>query len=168
MNFLAVGLALSLTAVPVAASAQVRGNPRPVQIPYEEGAPVPPGARVVHRARAGMISAGASVFGTVWLFSAMLGTVGSSQRAGVAAWMSVPIVGPFIYASTATGVSGLGGTMLALDGVLQGAGLVVLIVGATHPVPFLTYDRAAASAPRWMLAPGFAGGGPGASLHVIF
>ncbi len=168
MNFLGPALALSLSLLPAAASAQMRGaSPQPVQVPYEEGTLVPPGARVVNRARAGMIVSGASVFGTLWLFSAMLGTVGSSQPLDTAVWMSVPIVGPFVYASRADGVSETGAFLLTVDGVLQGAALVMLIAGATHPVPFLSYDRAASSAPRWTLTPGFAGG-PGASLRVTF
>ena len=56
---------------------------RPVVIPYEEGTPVPPGARLVTRSWVGLIVAGSTLFGSLWLLTAMAGTLasgGSSSR----------------------------------------------------------------------------------------
>lgn len=184
MKAVTVALVLSVAMLPAAATAQVlpespaseptasappasrEPSSRPSLVPYEEGAAVPPGARVVTQARFGLIAAGASIFGVNYFVSALLGTVLSIGRAEAAPWLLAPVVGPFAYVANRD-ASSFGTTWLIADGVLQGAGLVVLIVGIANPARFLAHDRAAANAPRWSLTPGFAGG-TGASLRVTF
>ncbi len=175
-------LSLSLAMLPSVGSAQF-GNgvplaplvdgrrPRPPSnalIPYEEGTPVPPGMRVVTRNRAGLIAAGASIFGTTYFVTSIAGTlIAGSGRRPEGAWLFAPVIGPWVYAASGEGISSAGAFWLAMDGLLQGAGLAMLLGGALNPVRGLTYARSDENAPRWTLTPGFAGG-PGASLHVTF
>lgn len=177
-----VALSLSLAALPSAGDAQVGHGvplaplvngrrPRPPSnalIPYEEGTPVPPGMRVATRVRAGLIAAGASIVGTTYLVTTVAGSaIATAADRPDAAWLFAPVVGPWVYAASGEGVSGLGAFWLAVDGLLQGAGLAMLLGGALNPVRGLAYAGVEATGPRWTVAPGFAGG-PGASLDVTF
>ncbi len=187
-----VAFALSVATVPLSAGAQTQDPPppppppmqpwrayvppayqsarppRPVLIPYEEGTPVPPGARIVTRPRLGLIITGASIFGSVWLLTAMAGTlVSSSGSRDEGLWLALPVIGPFVYAAASDRVSSAGAFWLVFDGLVQGGALTMLVVGATNPGRYVAYDQVVARAPRWMLTPGFAGG-PGASLRVTF
>lgn len=144
-----------------------RPPPRPAFVPYEEGDPIPPGARVVTRMRVGLITAGASIFGTFYFASALVGSLIGNSRDREGSWLFVPVVGPFAYAASLDDPSHSETAWMIVYGVIQGGGLAMLLGGALNPVRSLTYDRAAGSAPRWTLTPGFAGG-PGASLHVTF
>jgi hypothetical protein len=103
---------------------------------WEEGEPIPQGYHLATRARTGMIVAGAVTFGTLYLISLLVASVGSdvaSANGGsnqVAA-LYVPGIGPFIQmfnSSTATG-----NVVLAIDGLAQTAGLAMLIYGITTP-----------------------------------
>jgi hypothetical protein len=142
---------------------------QPQLIPYDGGA-VPPGARVVTRARSGFIAGGASLFGSAWALSLIFGTAGlGSSRDDGRAWLALPVLGPLIAGGAMGGTSSQGWTVLILDTVAQGAGLAMLIYGALNPARYLVYDgqRPTASRVQWTVAPGHAGG-PGATLAMRF
>ncbi len=145
---------------------------RPVLVPYEEGSPVPPGARLVTRPRIGLVVAGSTIFGSLWLLTAMAGTLASSDssyRSGSQPelWLVLPVLGPFAYMAAEDRVSTAVGFWLALDGLAQGAGLAMLIAGIVRPAQYVAYDRVAAVRPTWSISPGFAGM-PGASFRATF
>lgn len=144
---------------------------RPVLVPYEEGTPVPPNARLVTRPRVGLIVAGSTIFGSLWLLTAMAGTLASEgssySRSQPELWLVLPVFGPFAYLAAEDRVSTTVGFWLALDGLAQGAGLAMLIAGVVRPGQYLAYDHVAARPPSWMVSPGFAGG-PGASFRMTF
>ena len=145
---------------------------RPVLVPYEEGTQVPPGARLVTRPRGGLIVAGSTIFGTLWLTTAMFGTLfseGAGYRSGSQPelWLVLPVLGPFAYMLAEDNVSTAAGFWLAFDGLAQGAGLAMLIAGIARPGQYVAYDRVAAARPTWMISPGFAGM-PGASFRTTF
>ncbi len=143
---------------------------RPVLVPYEEGSPVPPGARLVTRPRVGLIVAGSVIFGTLWLTTAMFGTLfseGHRSSSQPELWLVLPVLGPLAYMAAEDRVSTAAGFWLTLDALAQGAGLAMLIVGVVRPGQYVAYDRVAAVRPTWMVAPGFAGM-PGASFRMTF
>lgn len=152
----------------------VYGAPMMMQapmIPYD-GGDVPPGARVVTRARTGLISGGAAMFGSAWLTSLIVGTAGGSSRTEDGwGWLAVPVIGPLIAGGTIRGVSSSGWTVLIVDTLLQAGGLAMFIHGLTHPAQFLTYDAprptASRAGVRWTFAPGHSAG-PGATFALRF
>lgn len=149
-------------------------TPRPRDIPYEDGMPVPPGARIVSRPRFGLFIAGLSVFGTLWLTSSVAGglvSIFSFSSDNDALWMTLPVAGPFVY--LATGDTRLGEVFPVLMGVGQLAGLALTIVGTVSRQRYLRFDQTAVMTPRWSFLPMTtvgAGGalGYGASVGVRF
>ncbi len=142
---------------------------RPRYIPYEEGTPVPPGARVVTRPRVGLIAGGAGTLGGMWLLSSLIGAVivdaGSRDESGY--WMMIPVVGPFAFAAATDDLPGVGWFGLTMLGVAQVAGATMLVVGLANPGRYLAYDGVARARPRWNLSPG-APGGYGATFSLSF
>jgi hypothetical protein len=134
---------------------------RPSAVPYQEGAPVPPGYHVESRVRKGLLWSGSIVFGVSYLLS--LGPV--SNPGGE--WVFVPIAGPALYAShrkceecvddiatpiyvmTFTAGQVVGATLLASAFLAQKQWLVADEPYAAAPRPTLTVlpsvDRTSAS-----------------------
>lgn len=156
------------------AQPMIYGAPMMMQaplIPYD-GGPVPAGARVVTRARTGLISGGAAMFGSAWLTSLVVGTAGNSSRGENGwGWLAVPVIGPLIAGGTIRDVSSSGWTVLIVDTLLQAGGLAMFIHGITHPAQFLSYDAprptASRTGPRWTLTPGHSAG-PGGTFALQF
>lgn len=138
--------------------------------PYE-GGPVPPGMTVRSRARTGLISAGAAIFGVPWITSLIVATAADrgSGSDGLG-WLAVPAIGPLI-AGGVNGASTTGWTVLMLDALLQSGGLVLFFYGITHPTQYLvpTAPQVMGARPRmrWAIAPGTASG-PGATFSLTF
>lgn len=145
---------------------------RPMLIPYD-GGPVPAGARVVTRARTGLIAGGASMFGGAWGTSVLIGLAASASRssgddAQALQWLMLPGLGPIIAGAAMRNVSSGGWMVLFLDAMLQGGGLAMLIYGIRNPAQYLSYDaQASRGGVRWAVAPGTAAG-PGATLALSF
>ncbi|MBW2528144.1 MAG: hypothetical protein JRI23_28450 [Deltaproteobacteria bacterium] len=112
----------------------------PKPIPYREGDAVPDGYRLESTPRYGLVAAGATVLGATWLISAITaisldneGSVDDDPNFDdMYTPMLVPVVGPFITIGTAD-ASGTGAGILALDGVVQCAGLAMFIAGFAAP-----------------------------------
>jgi hypothetical protein len=117
-----------------------------MELPYEEGEPIPTGYRVVKQSRRGLVIAGSIVGGIGYGF-AVLGATGDdfNHKSGA---LLVPVLGPWLmmalggakdeacnsnYTYDNCGSrSGLR-TALVLDGMMQAAGAAMLIVGIAVP-----------------------------------
>jgi len=102
---------------------------------WEEGEPVPPGYAPETRMRKGLIIGGAITLGVKWLIDipvALLLVAAESVVEGESTryWpLFIPAVGPFITIGTASEEGTAAKVLLAVDGVIQTAGLAMLIVG---------------------------------------
>ncbi len=101
---------------------------------WDDSQPVPPGYHPVQHIRKDLVIAGASLFGSLYLLSALVAAgdadahQGSSNPAG-ALW--IPGIGPFIQiAQTGSEVAGL---FLAIDGLIQVGGLTMFTIGLAAP-----------------------------------
>jgi hypothetical protein len=115
---------------------QAPAGPRKIT-DWEEGEPIPPGYHKVTHVRLGLVIGGAVTFGVTYLFTAFAGAlvsvsdIGNATNCGMscasAKPLLVPVAGPWIvlpHSDTATG-----SFFLVLDGLVQVAGLGMLIGG---------------------------------------
>jgi hypothetical protein len=147
--------------VPIESAAQTRYDveypqhqgalPPGMELPYEEGEPVPPGYRVVRQSRRGLVIAGSIVGGIAYGFS-ITGAVSDdfNHKSGS---LLVPVLGPWLMLAlggakdkcsgysnydsmtgemTTCSNSGLR-SMLVLDGLAQLAGATMLTIGIAYP-----------------------------------
>jgi hypothetical protein len=127
---------------------QFRGAlPPGMELPYQEGEPVPPGYRVIEQKRRGLIIAGSLTAGIPWALGvAVASGANFEDKTG---WLTVPVLGPWLMIaaggadeekncdSTVTSdcyddhasVRGV----LALDGLVQAAGAVMFVCGMAIP-----------------------------------
>ncbi len=131
------------------ADAQAKGGyVVPQSTPYQGGR-IPRGASIEKRPNMALIEAGAAIFGSAYglslLTSALMCTPGSScGTSGVsAAWLYLPIVGPFIAASDA-GTTG-GSALAAFDGGVQLLGAAIALTGLLAPKKFVVWQDKTAS-----------------------
>jgi hypothetical protein len=139
----------------------------PSELPYEEGAPIPPGYKPESRIRKGLVIAGACVFGGVYIFSVIWGSVfisAEGEGEGYEA-LYVPVVGPFIAMGTIEGVETSSGALLAVDGIAQVGGVAMFIAGlaAKKQVLVRTYETATVD-----FTPAFGPGGGALTARVRF
>jgi hypothetical protein len=132
--------------------------PRPPESVAYEGGPVPAGYHVEERPRRGMLIAGPLILGIPYVLGL---TVASSENfPNSTGWLAVPALGPWITlaarhrsgtcnsfngtsACTDTLDSSLDSTtrtFLILDGLTQGAGTILLIVGLSSTKKVLARD----------------------------
>jgi hypothetical protein len=117
--------------------------PPPRKIPYEDGDPIPPGYVLETSIKQGLVIAGATTLGPLWITSMIGGAIAIDNHSGSEFWpLFIPAVGPFIAIGThdASATSGL---LLAIDGLGQTAGLTMLICGLALENKFLRYRGAA-------------------------
>lgn len=146
----------------------------PRRVPYH-GGEIPAGATVVTRGHNGLLAAGLSVFGGLYLTSVITaaascspGDSASSCRANTA-WLYIPAIGPFLTAADPD--ASFGGRNLAIfDGVFQLAGLAAAIGAYASSEQWLEFSvttaRSTAPGPRWALLPGAPGAPAGATLQI--
>jgi hypothetical protein len=119
-------------------------RPRPAELPYTEGAPIPRGYALQEYHPRGLIIGGAVTLGVLYLVSF---TVASSNNFNTAnGWLAVPVIGPFGWLATRKAPTNLCGsgtytydcnynddsgnrTAVALDGLGQIAGAAMLVAG---------------------------------------
>ena len=104
---------------------------RPKTLPYVEGEQPPPGYALESRVYRGLVIAGATTFGSLYLLSAAVGAAFQDERDGDEhAPMFAPLVGPFITIGTVD-ATGFATFALIVDGLGQAAGLGMFIGGLT-------------------------------------
>ncbi|CAN5301932.1 hypothetical protein BH09MYX1_BH09MYX1_38170 [soil metagenome] len=110
---------------------------------YNEGDPVPPGYHPESRVSRGLIGGGLGMFGGAYLISVFVAAVGSDLSNACTSFggggctnplwpLYLPVVGPWVTMGTAGG-SATGMVFLAIDGLLQGAGAAMTIIGIVAP-----------------------------------
>lgn len=117
--------------------------PGPPRMKYSEGDPVPPGYRVETRTRTGLVVGGSIMFGLLYGLTAL----GASEaESSDAKWLYLPVVGPFVYASTLDGdFSGVARFFLYVDGLIQAGGAAMFIVGVVGKTELVRNDIAKVS-----------------------
>ena len=126
---------------------------------WEEGEPIPPGYHTRVRPNARLVAAGASILGSLYVLSAIVGSngVGKCKTRGCrdASLLLIPLAGPFVRMGV--GRNNLGSeVMLGLNGVVQLAAASMLYVGMTSTTLVLKRDLATAS-PTVIVQPYVAG-----------
>jgi hypothetical protein len=130
---------------------------------WNEGEPIPPGYHESTRIRKGLVAAGASIFGGMYLFTILGASIadagcssglGGSGSGSCATALFAPIVGPFIQMGQ--GNTTLGNFWLGFDGVVQAGGLAMFIIGLAAPTTVLVRNDlgyAPTKAPKLALTP---------------
>jgi hypothetical protein len=145
------------------------GPPAPLgprTIPWHEGEQIPPGYHKGSQVRKGLVIAGSILFGTAWIPTTVVVSLAGTPL-GV-----IPVFGPFVVAGqngsgSNDGVNNLGAVTqawLVIDGLQQGAGLAMLIVGLVGKEPILLRSDVQQARTWWMPKPmtfGATGGGLG-------
>jgi hypothetical protein len=117
-------------------------NARPRVVPdWDPDLPPPPGYHVETHARKGLVIGGAVPLGVFWGISSL---VAAASRNTVALY--VPAIGPFVqFTKSDTGIEKF---LAAFDGVVQSAGLFMLVYGLAVPRTELVENSASPSAFR--------------------
>lgn len=111
---------------------------------WSEGEPIPPGYHESTRMRKGLVIAGAVLFGTTYLLSALVGAIVTDcQCGGTATALLIPGAGPFVELGQSN--SATGSFSLVLDGLSQVGGLAMFIAGLAVPRTVLVRDDYASS-----------------------
>ncbi len=114
---------------------------QPYVFELEGDQPVPPGYHVESRARTGLIVAGATTFGSLYLINVLTGAmINDANRDNSGTRLFIPIVGPLTY----MGGDGCGSTcsvFLAVDSLAQAAGVAMFIAGFAATRDFAVKDR---------------------------
>lgn len=97
---------------------------------WEEGEPIPPGYHPVTRIRKGLVIGGALTFGITYLLNVLIGAAVSDLGGKSALRLAIPVAGPFTLLSTGTAS---GDVFLVFDGLVQAAGVGMLIGGLAAP-----------------------------------
>jgi hypothetical protein len=114
---------------------QARGAlPPGMELPYEDGEPIPPGYRLVQRRRRGLIIAGSIVTGVPWVLGVSAATAADfGDHSGL---LVVPVLGPWLMLATddlrGTSKAGERG-LLVFDGLAQAAGGAMFLAGMFVP-----------------------------------
>lgn len=113
----------------------------PKTLPYIEGQPAPYGYHVHEKPKLGLIITGASLAGVAYLTSFFAASIaGFDNQSG---WLLVPGIGPFMTLATRDGecdssesddsldclAEGTVTTLLVIDGLMQTAGGILLVLG---------------------------------------
>jgi len=98
---------------------------------WDESQPIPPGYHTETHVRTGLIVGGAVLFGTTYLLSALIGSIGSDIGSSSLNGLYVPGIGPFIAMPAAGDATG--GLFLALDGLCQLGGIAMFTAGFVAP-----------------------------------
>jgi hypothetical protein len=153
---------------------------RRVSTPYD-GGPIPPGGRIVSRANYALVGVGAGALLLGWIaailqweildISCYGGLYGSYSCSTPSLLMFVPVAGPWL-AYLDPNTANRAGPGLAIEGVLQDAGLALLIVGLASRRQFVVTQQWADGSHRrhgveWTVAPSI-GQAPGMSVIGAF
>jgi len=99
----------------------------PEKLEYDEDRPIPPGYHLESSVRKGLVIGGAVTFGAVYLFNVLIAIPLTAIDDDFTP-LYIPVAGPFVTIATEQS-EGAGTTALAIDGVVQVGGLVMLVLG---------------------------------------
>jgi hypothetical protein len=115
-----------------------------MELPYEEGDPIPQGYRLIEQKRRGLIIGGSIVTGVPWALSLTAAT--SSNFDNKSGFLVVPVLGPWLMLLAGGAKDGECGSddfcsgdksgtraVLVLDGLAQTAGAVMFVAGIAIP-----------------------------------
>lgn len=115
-----------------AVAAPVAPPVRPARrLRYRPGQPIPPGYQPVSRSRTGLWIPGLILLAVPWAISA--GVAANDPNLGD---LYIPVIGPFLARDN---VGSLAQSGLILDGIMQTAGAVMLVLGLTLKRHYLVY-----------------------------
>lgn len=143
-----------------------------VELPYHAGDPVPPGYRLHARPRHGLIVGGSVLGGVPWALGVTAAV--TSNFDDNTGYLFVPVLGPWLVmisggAEDNCGVSDVctdrsfTRMILALDGLAQAAGAILIIVGVHEPERLLVRERIVGVGPARLGRDGY-----GMSVHGSF
>jgi hypothetical protein len=115
----------------------------PLTMNYREGQPIPSGYHLEQRKRKGIFIAGATTLGLAHLASILPATVLVIAGVGGGAALFFPVAGPFVTLASINGLNTLSTTLFVADGLIQTAGLGMMIAGLIMKKPILVKDRVA-------------------------
>lgn len=153
----AIGLG---TSAPSVAAAQEEAQDilplLPAKREYTPGMQIPPEYRVVEGPRKPLLISGAAAFGVSYLSMVGLGIYAlatTNEQSGAS--MLIPVISPFGWAFAPFGTSGFNSIHAAflVDGVLQVAGIGLLIAGAATPGKYLERKDIASAIPSVSVGP---------------
>lgn len=99
----------------------------PETLEYDEDRPIPPGYHVESSVRKGLVIGGAVTFGAVYLINVLVAIPLVAHDDDFTP-LYVPAAGPFVTMATEQS-EGAGTTVLAIDGIVQTGGLLMLVLG---------------------------------------
>lgn len=131
------------------------------ELSYEEGMPIPPGARVVERDRPGLWLTGSIVFGSLYLLSVL---AASSEAGSDLDPLWIPFVGPWLALSN---VPRDVRPSLVVDGIGQIVGAVLIVLGLAWKRKVLVIDGEVGRRAFRVEPSTFGGRGLGVGLTVM-
>ena len=123
---------------------------------YDEGDPIPRGYHPVEHVRKGLIVGGAVTFGVLYFLSLLVaaGNTDYANRNNTTSQtdaLYIPAIGPFVQMTKSSATANV---FLAIDGIAQTGGLIMLVGGIAAPKTVLVRDEAMRT-PRLMASPIF-------------
>ncbi len=112
---------------------------------WQEGDPIPPGARVVKKPKLGLIIGGAVLLGVTWISDWVISFAACDRCSPNDALGLIPVLGPFIQLAVGLGEPNnvafyIATPFLILDGLAQAGGLAMIIIGVLKGKSVLVYD----------------------------
>lgn len=146
VSIVLIGLLSSSSVLAQSAEVDTEGDtytmddPNGTVLPYQDGSRVPNGYRLRSSPRYGLLAGGIAMTSALWTISTIAAVVLDEEATSEGDpnfddmyWpMFIPVVGPFVAIKTSD-ASGTGAAILALDGVVQTAGLAMMIAGLAAP-----------------------------------
>ncbi len=129
---------------------------------WEDGEPIPPGYHKQARTRRGLVVGGAVTLGALYVLSALVAatTIDGcrySSSCQSASFLFLPVAGPFVEMARSGKGSATSEVVLALHGLGQTAGAVMLYAGVTSPKLVLVRNDLGSAPPKLTIEPYFAG-----------
>jgi hypothetical protein len=130
---------------------------------WDDSQAIPQGFHVEEHPRKGLVIAGAVTFGAMYLFTALGASIANDSGSPANA-LYVPAIGPFIQMGHSSNTTG--GFFLALDGIVQCAGVAMFTIGLAAPKADLVRDDVGVI--KFHLSPIVAQGSTGMGLVGTF
>ena len=166
-RLITLAVAVGLSLAPGVASATEEGTADPITFlpktqPYTQGMQIPVGYRLTEGPRKPLLIAGAITFGIGYLPMVIFGIAASTnpnESSGSPFTEMIPVVSPVLWAFAPYGSNGFNyiHTAFLVDGIVQAAGIGLLIAGAVTHGKYLKRQDIAAMVPSVSVGPRFVG-----------